>query len=146
MTLERRDGQDYGGSQADIRELLLRYSEANAYVVHHFADAICACGARLFRLSLDDSEGAAIRTCVACGNVHAIGDSADYLEGAEPEECACPCGKEEFEITAGVSLYEDSEDVRWLYLGCRCPQCGLTAVYGDWKNEYNGYRELLERV
>jgi hypothetical protein len=39
---------------------------------------------------------------------------------AELEKCACPCGGEEFEITIGVSLFEDSEDVRWLYLGCRC--------------------------
>jgi hypothetical protein len=61
-------------------------------------------------------------------------------------ECACPCGQEEFEITVGVSLYEESEDVKWLYLGCRCPACGLVAVYGDWKSEYEGYRGLLARV
>ena len=48
------------------------------------------------------------------------------------------------EVTAGVLLYDDSEDVRWRYLGCRCPSCGLTACYGDWKNEFEGYRELLE--
>jgi hypothetical protein len=57
-----------------------------------------------------------------------------------------PCGGEEFEITVGVSLYEGSEDVRSLYIGCRCPGCGLSAVYGDWKNEFNGYRDLLARV
>ncbi len=44
-----------------------------------------------------------------------------------------------------MSLYEGSEDVRWLYVGCRCPACGLTAVYGDWKNEFNGYRDLLPK-
>ena len=49
--------------------------------------------------------------------------------------CACPCGGEGFEITAGVSLYEGSEDVEWLYLGCRCPRCGLVAVFGDWATE-----------
>ncbi|WP_193378329.1 hypothetical protein [Schlesneria paludicola] len=30
-------------------------------------------------------------------------------------------------------------------LGFRCTACGLTAVYGDWKNEYNGYQELLAK-
>ena len=83
---------------------------------------------------------------MGCMAEHPIGDSNEYLDEAELEECACPCGGKEFEITVGVSLYEESEDVRWLYLGCRCPKCGLTAVYGDWKNEFNGYRDLLARV
>ena len=75
-----------------------------------------------------------------------MGDGADYLAEASPEECECPCGEGNFQITVGLLLYEDSEDVRWLYVGCRCPACGLTATYGDWKNEFNGYRELLARV
>ena len=100
----------------------------------------------MLRLALDDDGGAAVRACVACGAEHPIGDSGEYLEGAELGECACPCGGEAFEIAAGVSLYDGSEDVRWLYLGCRCSACGLTAVYGDWKNEFPGYRELLARV
>jgi hypothetical protein len=62
------------------------------------------------------------------------------------EECACPCGEEEFEITVGVHLYYGSEDVKWVYIGCRCVACGLTANYGDWKNEFNGYRDFLARV
>ncbi len=97
-------------------------------------------------MQLDENEGAAVRVCAKCKAEHPIGDSDEYLEDAELEECACPCGNEEFEVTVGVSLYEDSEDVRWLYLGCRCPKCGLAACYGDWKNEYIGYRELLKRV
>jgi hypothetical protein len=146
MALKKRGKHRYGDSQADIREELLRYSQANAYLAHHFADATCKCGGKLFRLALDDIEGVAVRTCAGCGAEHPIGDSDEYLEDAELEECACPCGGEEFEITVGVSLYEGSEDIRWLYLACRCPKCGLTAVYGDWKSEFNGYRELLARV
>ena len=42
--------------------------------------------------------------------------------------------------------YDQSEDVRWLYVGCRCPACGLTGCYGDWKNEFIDYRNLLARV
>jgi hypothetical protein len=78
--------------------------------------------------------------------VHPIGDSAEYLDDAQLEECECPCGHGSFEITAGVSLYKSSEDVRWFYLGCRCPVCGLIACYGDWKNEFEDYRKLLSRV
>jgi hypothetical protein len=146
MPLRKRGKYRYGDAQADIREEMLRYSRVGKYPAHHFADAVCNCGGKVFRLLLDDTEGAAVRVCVACRAEHAIGDSAEFLEEAELEECACPCGHEEFEVTVGVSLYDDSEDVRWLYVGCRCPKCGVTAVYGDWKNEFNGYRELLARV
>jgi hypothetical protein len=146
MALKKRGNYRYGDSQADIRAELLRYSKANAYMAHHFADAVCKCGGKLFRLALDGNEGAAVRICVACKAEHPIGDRDEFLEDAELGECACPCGNEEFEITVGVSLYEGSEDVKWHYLGCRCPKCGLTAAYGDWKNEYVGYQELLARV
>jgi hypothetical protein len=146
MVLNERYKYRYGDSQADIRAEVLRYSQANAYLAHHFADATCTCGGKLFRLALDDNQGAAVRTCVACKIEHPIGDSDEYLAEAELGECACPCGGEEFEISVGVSLYDDSEDIRWLYLGCRCPKCGLTAVYGDWKNEFNGYQAYLRRV
>ncbi len=146
MVLKKRGKYHYGDNQADIREDMLRYSKANIYQAQHFCDATCKCGGKLFKLALDETEGAAVRTCAQCISEHPIGDSGEYLEDAELEECACPCGGEEFEITVGVSLYEGSEDVRWLYLGCRCPKCGLAAVYGDWKNEFSGYQVLLNRV
>jgi hypothetical protein len=146
MALKKRGKHRYGDGQADIRDEIKRYSKGNEYLAEHFADARCKCGGTLFQLALDDDEGAAVRKCTACAAEHPIGDSDEYLDEAELGECACPCGGEQFEITVGVSLYENSEDVRWLYVGCRCPSCGLTAVYGDWKNEFNGYKKLLARV
>jgi len=146
MALKKRGKYRYGDSQADIRTELLRCLKAIDDVAEHFADAVCQCGGKVFRLALDEAVGAAVRTCVACGAAHPIGDSEEYLKDAELEECACACGHEEFEITVGVSLYDDSEDVKWLYLGCRCPKCGLTAPYADWSNEFNGYKEFLARV
>lgn len=146
MTLTKRGKHFYGTERADIASEISRYSNAAGYPAEHFASAACACGAGTFGLALDDNEGAAVRTCSNCHAEHPIGDSEDYLDDAELGECACPCGAESFEITVGVSLYADSEDVRWLYLGCRCPECGLTAVYGDWKNEFNGFRALLDKV
>ncbi|MEO2088597.1 MAG: hypothetical protein ABGY75_03745 [Gemmataceae bacterium] len=147
MALRKRGKWRYGDSQSDIRTEIARYSKQTGYPADHFADAVCGCGGRVFALYLDDDAGVASRVCVACGGEpHFIGDSGEYADEADGEECGCPCGEEAFEITVGVSLYEGSEDVRWLYVGCRCPACGLTAVYGDWKNEFNGYRELLARV
>jgi hypothetical protein len=48
--------------------------------------------------------------------------------------------------TAAGLRQDGAERGDTLYLGCRCPACGLVAVYGDWKNEFNGYRELLAKV
>lgn len=146
MSLRKKGQYYYGDTQLDIREELTRFSHENAYAVDHWADAACACGARTFTLLVDDTEGAAVRICASCKAEHPIGDSEDYLEDAELEECECPCGAGTFEITVGVALYEGSEDVKWLYLGCRCVKCGLTACYGEWKNEYIGFREFLSRV
>ncbi len=146
MALKKRGKWWYGDSQADIRSELKRYGDLNEYEPTHFADAKCACGSTTFGLSVDDTEGAAVRTCSKCGNEHPIGDSADFLNEAELEKSVCVCEKEHFEITVGVSLYDDSEDVRWLYVGCRCPSCGLTGCYGDWKNEFQDYRKLLANV
>ncbi len=147
MALRKRGKWRYGDSQADIRAEIARYSKEVGYLADHFADAVCPCGGLVFGLLLDDTAGVASRVCMACdAEAHPIGDSAEFMDEADEEECACPCGEEAFEITVGVSLYADSEDVRWLYVGCRCPACKITAVYGDWKNEFNGYRELLARV
>ena len=147
MALRKRGKWRYGDSQADIRAEIVRHSKENGYPAEHFADAVCSCGGRVFGLLLDDTAGVASRVCVACdAEAHPIGDSAEFMDEAEEEVCACPCGEEAFEITVGVSLYDDSEDVRWLYVGCRCPACKLTAVYGDWKNEFNGFQDLLKKV
>lgn len=146
MALHKRGRWRYGDSQADIRVELDRYGRSNGYVPMHFADPKCKCGCALFKLLVDDNEGVGVRVCTECGKEHPMGDSEEFLEDASLDEAECVCGKGAFEITVGVSLYDGSDDVRWLYIGCRCPACGLTACYGDWKNEFNGYKELLNRV
>jgi hypothetical protein len=146
MPLRKKGKWWFGDSQADIRSELARLGKLNEYVPTVFADAKCACGSNLFRLALDDEQGAAVRTCSSCDTEHPIGDSDEYVAEAELQECTCVCGQNVFEITVGVSLYDESDDVRWLYIGCRCPSCDLTGCYGDWKNEFIDYRELLKRV
>jgi hypothetical protein len=144
--LTKRGQYWYGDGRKDVHSEIERYSERNGYLAQHFADSVCSCGSQIFRLWLDESEGAAVRQCSKCGAQHPIGDSGEYLEDAVLEECGCPCGSDDLEISVGVALYENSEDVRWLYLGCRCHQCNLTAVYGDWKNEFTSYVSLLQNV
>ena len=146
MALRKRGDYWYGDSQEDIRPELIRYSQENGYPIDHFADCVCVCGNRHFTVEIDDAEGAAIRHCRSCEKKHPIGDSEEFLADAELEECSCLCKNDIFEITVGVSLYDHSEDVHWLYLGCRCIECGLLGSYGDWKNEFNGYQLLLKKV
>lgn len=146
MALRRDDDRSFGDSQADIREELIRYSRLNGYIAEHFADAKCSCGATQFELLIDEDAGVAARLCPSCEGEHGMADSDEYFNDADPYTCECTCDGDLFEITIGVALYADSEDVRWLYVGCRCPKCGLTGCYGDWKNEFIGYQKLLANV
>ena len=79
MALVKRGKRWYGDSQADIAAELIRYSKKNGYLAQHFADAVCTCGGRTFGLLVDDTQGAAVRTCKACGLEHPIGDRCCYL-------------------------------------------------------------------
>jgi hypothetical protein len=142
------DGQAYADAQDDIPAELHYYSDhgEGSYFPTQFADAVCRCKNREFLLLLDDSAGVAVRICGACGHEHTMADGKDYLDDAELEEVLCLCDVPLFEITVGVHLYRGSDDVRWLYVGCRCVGCGLTGCYGDWKNEFEDYRKLLKNV
>jgi hypothetical protein len=146
MTLQWKGKQGYGDSQADIRTYLSEFSKANKYLCEHYADAACKCGSSVFKLDLDDDEGAAVRCCPKCGLEHPIGDSANYLDVASLEARECLCGNGIFEITIGVALYRDSDDVKWIYVGCRCVSCCLVGCYGHWKNEFEDYRKLLAMI
>ena len=146
MALRERGGHNYGDSHSDIRDELRRYSSQNGTPATRFINALCPCGAETFHVRLDDDAGAAVRVCQSCGAEHAIGDSAEYLAEAMLEECECPCAGASFEMSVGVALYAGSTDVKWLYLGLRCVHCGLVACYGDGKNEYPDYEDLLRRV
>jgi hypothetical protein len=134
--------------ESQLKSQIVDYSVKNAYHAEHFAIAQCAgCGCRIFTLLMNEEEGVAARICTACSEEHGIGDSDDYIDEVdEVSPIECTCGADRFEIMAGVALYADSEDVRWFYLGCECVECGLSGVYGDWKNEFIGYQALLDRV
>lgn len=148
MALRKQNGFWYGESDDDLKNEISRYSKLNGYPSEHFAVAKCQeCSSNIFQLIMNDESGVAIRICKSCENEHGIGDSDDFIDEAEELfQIECVCGNDSFHICCGVSLYENSEDVRWFYLGCRCVKCNLVGVYGDWKNEYIGYRELLQKI
>lgn len=145
MTLRKQGKYSYGENHRDIRDELRDYSR-HIYPATKFADAVCRCGAGYFHVKRDEEVGAAVRVCQSCGLEQAIADSAEYLSDAELESCDCVCGSDTFELSVGAALYDESTDVKWLYLGLRCTDCGMVGCYGDWKNEFIGYEDLLLRV
>src|ERR1043165_4538892 len=87
------------GHDLRLRAVVHEYAAKNAYEVSHVVEPSCGgCNGRRFHVLIDDYAGAATRRCSACNSTHPIGDSGDFLDDAELEECACPCGSEEFTI------------------------------------------------
>ncbi|MEV5001304.1 hypothetical protein [Nocardioides sp. LML1-1-1.1] len=118
----------------DIDGALAHFS-ADGYPVTSVVHARCSCGGAAFRLRVDDEEGCAERTCVACGAVVLMLDSAEYADEADLEPAECPCGGEVFEVAVGFADHADGE-VRWVYLGLRCTTDGNLGCYADWKIDY----------
>jgi hypothetical protein len=136
------------GKMKRLERLIKEYSERNGYPAEHFASSKCGnCNGSEFEILVNTTEGVAARICTKCNSEHGIGDSDDFIDEVDevfPVECGC--GSRAFNIVCGVSLYSDSEDVRWFYLACRCTSCDDAGVYADWKNEFIGYRGLLDNV
>ncbi len=151
MTLRKEGRCWYGDDHQDLREELKRYSACGDYPIDHLADVNCHCGCQQFRLFTDEDAGVALRKCVACHSEHLMGDSAEFADKAEVGQHECLCGIDVFQISVGIHCYRDdkdtiSNDVRWLYIGCRCVACGLLGCYADWKNEFYDFRELLSNM
>jgi len=150
MTISKKENESYATCQADIRLELNNYAKSHGSEIHHFKDVECKCGGHLFHLHIDDDECVAIRICTACKDEHVMLDGEEYLEDAEFYQAVCTCESKPFELTVGVKLYADgdalSDDVNWLYIGCRCPSCNLVGCYADWKNEFSGYEKLCNNA
>jgi len=142
-----RSGEWWKGSiPEDIEEYLRTYSE-DGYPSTTVVHAACAgCGGVQFSVRIDDEEGCAERTCVACGVRVEMLDSADYIQDAELTSAACPCGGGTFNVGVGFAFYDGDDDVRWVYIGLRCVVDGVLGCYGDWKIGYGPSRHLLTAV
>jgi hypothetical protein len=136
MTVDTSGKWWTGTDPDDVREFLVAYSE-DAYVVDEFGLARCACGSIDFHLWADDDEGAAKRRCARCASEQFVCDSAEYWSDAKPEQWRCiECDGDVTNVGVGFSLYADSRDVRWLYVGVRCTSCGILGCFAGWKVGY----------
>jgi len=135
-----------GTEASDLNEYLRAYSAEN-YALDEFRLAICDCGINLFHLHYHADEGVARRTCTSCGTKKFIADSEDNWQEVRPKrlKCVhCPCVA--FNMGVGFSLYDDKQNIRWIYVGARCPQCGLMGCFAEWKIGYEPSLHLLDKV
>ncbi|MBW8483234.1 hypothetical protein [Actinomadura parmotrematis] len=129
-----RSGEWWRGEDfADLAEFVTDYA-AEGYPVARVAEAVCACGRRVFEVEVEDGAGAR-RRCTACGTWSFIADSGDHWGEQEPYACGCPCGAEEFAVAVGFALRDDGE-IRWISVGLRCVADGILGVHADWKIDY----------
>ncbi len=147
MTSDQAEPRPYGQTFEDLAAFLQR-PVPDGYPVDQVRECVCrSCAGRSFEVQVMDEESAARRTCLTCKAREFIADSAEYWDDDAPAEyfCGCPCGHEEFAAAVGFSLREDG-DVRWLFVGLRCLDCGLMGVYEDWKISYGPSAFLLDQV
>jgi hypothetical protein len=146
MAIDRSGTGWTGSAPDDIEEYLTAYS-AEGYPSTVVVPATCAaCDGVQFSVRLDDDEGCVERTCASCRARVLMLDSAQYVDDAELESAACPCGGETFNVGVGFAFYDGAEDVHWVYIGLRCVADGALGCYGEWKIGYGPSRHLLAAV
>lgn len=145
MTIDKSGTWWIGSAPEDIEGFLQAYAE-DGYKVDAFRLARCACGSDRFKVDADDNEGAARRTCATCRKRHFVCDSAETWDDAEPEAWKCiECKSKHANVGCGFSLHDDGE-VRWIYLGVRCAECGILGCFAGWKINYGPSTHLLDQV
>jgi hypothetical protein len=145
MTIDKSAKWWIGTTSEDIKEYLEAYSN-DGYKVSEFRLAKCDCGCDAFKLLADDNEGCAKRTCASCSKEKFVCDSEEYWPTASPEQWKCiECASTSANVGVGFSLYEDGE-VRWLYIGERCANCGILGCFAGWKVAYSPSKQLLAQV
>lgn len=114
-----------------FKQSIIEYGEANGCVPTQFETQQCVCGSELFLMFSDDTEGGCGILCTQCEEGISIEGSADYME--DVEQNICTCESEALQVMVGKAFHEGSNDVKWVYVGGRCPECDLSGVYVDWK-------------
>ncbi len=138
-----RSGDHWRGENFDDLAAYIRLFEAGGYDVEHVREHSCPeCRGTSFRVLIDDEQGCAFTICHQCQAEAAIADSADQLDDAELEECACPCGAETFAVATGFAMF-DATEIRHISVGLRCLTDGTLGVYTDWQIDYSPSAHLL---
>ena len=138
--------QEYwtGSEPADIIEWLRAYTEEETLDVK---PVLCsACGCDELRMVGDQDEGALQVVCTACGAKKLLLDSAEYWKEVSHRTIKCPgCKCKDYNVHVGFSRRENNQ-VRWVYIGNRCTQCGLLGSAFDWKIDYEPTDDMEKNI
>ncbi|UQU66866.1 hypothetical protein COUCH_11600 [Couchioplanes caeruleus] len=135
MAISKNATSWYGDNDEDLATYLQQF-RAGGYPVTRVRRLSCTlCGNATFLSLVDDDQGVAAVDCLECGARTLVADSAEHLDDAQLEGCACPCGGETFTVSVGYAVTSDNE-VRWISVGLRCLNDGALGVYTDWKIDY----------
>jgi hypothetical protein len=146
MAIDKSGKWWIGSKPEEIAEYLDALSE-DSYKIHEFRLAHCDCGSLEFRLDASNHDGVARRICAHCKKEHFICDSKKFWDEAEPELWKCvECESETANIGVGFSLYDDRQDIHWLYIGVRCARCGVLGCFAGWKIGYGPSLQLMDQA
>lgn len=151
MAIQERGENWYGDSAADIRAM---FAHKPGDPVKEVRDVVCECGGRAFSFQADDDVQEAVWFCRDCDAQYLFHARriAGHYEG-DPDgntECInCPCttrGGSYFELAVGVTLYDNSADVDWAFIGCRCVACGMLGYLAEWHRIEYPYSEFFAHM
>ncbi|EMJ93878.1 hypothetical protein [Leptospira alstonii] len=147
MTIDKSGEWWIGNNPQDIQEYLVSFSE-DEYPITDFRLCKCKCGSEVFQLEADDTEGAARRQCVSCGIDQFICDCKEHWEDTDPETLHCvECNSIQTNVGVGFARYQDKSDgIQWIYVGCRCTNCGILGCFTSWKVGYEPSLHLIDEV
>jgi len=49
-------------------------------------------------------------------------------------------------VGVAFALYLEDKEIKWLYVGCRCVNCGVLGCFAGWKVGYAPSRQLFDLV
>lgn len=133
-----------GDNAEDINEWLGEYTEIDnldckPVVCHN-------CNGDVFELNVDQDEEAIEVKCVNCGVQKILLDGEEIWEDCEPEVGVCSiCKGKSYNVRVGFDRRENG-DVKWVYIGNRCVNCGTLGSYVDWKINYGPTDEMEKNI
>lgn len=134
-----------GFSADDIDEYLRLYSgcddiDIKPVICHSF-------GNDAFEVNLDNVESTVQIKCTRCGEEKIILDCEDIWEESSPEFQKCPVCKDSgsFNMKVGFIRREDG-DVKWVYIGNRCTNCGTLGSFTDWEINFAPTDEMEKNI
>lgn len=75
---------------------------------------------------------------------HYVCDSHEFWDDESPEMWQCiECQSTSCNVGIGFALYEDKQDIRWVYIGYRCVRCRVLGCFAGWKVGYSPSMQLL---